>query len=127
MAIRQTLLVCRSSVSGDLSDNRHEDDLYMSCYGDFSQVYIKLCIFSLQSSKKRGIFTYEVIPCQNYRKKLEMLIRSCDQTLKETRKKQDLVSSDLESDIHKGMLLKYNFSLYKHSHFMTKGSQIKTD
>ena len=35
--------------------NRHHDCLYMSCCGDFSEVYIKLSNFSLHNFRKREV------------------------------------------------------------------------
>ena len=51
MVIRQIFLVCSVNVLGNFSEwphsNRHKDCPHMSCYGDFSKVYIKLFSFSL--------------------------------------------------------------------------------
>lgn len=57
--IGQIFLVCSVNVSGGLSDcvhsTRHEDCPHLSCDGDFSEVYVKLCSFSLRAFKKKTV------------------------------------------------------------------------
>ena len=59
MAIGEIFLVCSLNVSGDLCEcltlQKHKNSPYMSCCGDFTEVYIKLSSFSLQG-KKESLF-----------------------------------------------------------------------
>lgn len=115
-----------------LLNNRHEECLYMSCCGDFSEFYTKLFIFSLQGFREKASFSSQMIPSQKDGKNFEDVhLESCSQALEETKRNQDLVQFNvLESNIHKGMLVNQNFSLYTHPFlffFLTKDSQTKAN
>lgn len=53
--------------------NTLEDCPYISCCGDFSEVYIKLSCFSLQGFGKKEKIFFSLIPNQNGERKLETL------------------------------------------------------
>lgn len=46
------------------AQQRAKECLYVSCHGDFSEVYIKLSSFSPQSFGKKGSFQFLMIPSQ---------------------------------------------------------------
>ena len=117
-------LVCSLNVFDNLSEwlhsNKPEDCPYMSCCVDFSVVYIKLSNFSLHSFGKRAVLVlsdsksrrvvekletliWRVVP-KYWRKLEEFRVQSSLQV--ENKPQRQLIA--LESDIHRGVLLKCN-------------------
>lgn len=60
-------------MSGSYS-NRHKDFLCISCYDDFSRVYIKLCKSIYTFIKKKGSFTSQWFQVKRVGEKLETLV-----------------------------------------------------
>ena len=83
--VLQMLVFC-----GSLKKKRLENYLYMSYCSYFSEVYIKLFIFSLQGFRKKGNFSSQMIPNQQGGRKIDNVgWESCSQALEETRRNQD--------------------------------------